>query len=156
MLAQKAYAEATTLFGQACDATATPNSRQHLGCQISLARALRHLPSHDKALVAYRRAIGGDGRFYGLEHRYTRKHSKELDTFRAFLAKKEIWKTECERTSLRIARALGAGQALANRASGLSISHRGSASSHYHTTACADGECIYLWESGSETSSVTS
>jgi tetratricopeptide (TPR) repeat protein len=156
-LAQKAYAEAATLFGQAYDATATPNNSTHLVCQIRLARALRHLPSHDKALVAYTRAIDGYGRFFGGEHRCTRRYSREFDAFRAFLAKKEIWKAKCERTSLRIARALGAGQALVNRVSGLSISRRRSASSsgqsrgkiertrrhaleaqpHHHTTECA-------------------
>jgi tetratricopeptide (TPR) repeat protein len=169
-LAQKAYAEAATLFGQACDATATPNNHTHMECQISLARALRHLPSHDKALVAYTRAIDNYGRVFGDEHRLTQDSSRELDALRAFLAKKEIWKAECERTSLHIARVLGTRQALANRDAGLSISRRRSASSggpsrgkirrlrrraleaqpHYHTTECAQDGCYYdrRWRPG--------
>jgi tetratricopeptide (TPR) repeat protein len=128
-LAQKAYAEAATILEQACDATATPNSFEHLLCQTFLARALRYLPSHEKAFVAYTRAVDGFTRVYGLEHLYTRRYSKELNAFRTFLAKKETWKAECECTSLHIAKALGTGQALANRGSGLSVSRSRSASS---------------------------
>jgi tetratricopeptide (TPR) repeat protein len=167
-LAQKAYAEAATIFGQICDATATPNSLEHSICQIYLARALRHLPSYNKALVAYTRAIEGFSQVLGVENRYTRAASEVLNDFRAFLAKKETWKVECEQTSLRIARALGTGQAFANRDAGLSISRRRSASSggpsrrkirrtrrralkaqlHYHTTECAQDGCDYdrRWE----------
>jgi tetratricopeptide (TPR) repeat protein len=155
-LAQKAYAEAATILEQACDATAIPNSLEHLMCQMHLARALRHLPSYDKALVVYTRAVEGYGRVLGSENRQTRKYSQELDAFRAFLAKKEIWKAKCERTSLRIARALGTGQILANCDNGLSTSRRRHASEgewttrwvfeqppHHHTTACIQGGCIH-------------
>jgi tetratricopeptide (TPR) repeat protein len=162
-LAQKAYAEAATIFGQVCDAAATPSSLEYLMCRIYLARALRHLPSYDKALVAYTRAVEGFGRVLGGEDHYTRSCTRELDEFRAFLAEKETWKAECERISLRIARAFGTGQALANRDFGLSISRRRRASwsrpdrgeirrlrrrtlqaqSHYHTTECAQDGCDY-------------
>jgi tetratricopeptide (TPR) repeat protein len=157
-LVQKSYAEAATLLEQACGAAATPNSLEHLICQIYLARALRLLPSHDKALAAYTRAIESAGRVWGGEHRYTQDLSRELDALRAFLAKKEIWKAKCEHTSLRIARALGAEHALANRVSGLSISRRRRASScewyakrafeqrpHHHTTACTQRGRIHSW-----------
>jgi tetratricopeptide (TPR) repeat protein len=162
-LAQKAYAEAATIFGQVCDAAATPSSLEYLMCRIYLARALRHLPSYDKALVAYTRAVEGFGRVLGGEDHYTRSCTREFDEFRAFLAEKETWKAECERISLRIARAFGTGQALANRDFGLSISRRRRASwsrpdrgeirrlrrrtlqaqSHYHTTECAQDGCDY-------------
>jgi tetratricopeptide (TPR) repeat protein len=167
-LAQKAYAEAVTLLQQACDATATPKLPVHIECQMTLARALRHLPSYDKALVAYTRAVDGYARVEGVEDPETRALSRELDTLRAFLAKKETWIAECERTRLHIAKALGAGQALANRASGLSVSRSRSASSggpsrrkirrtrrralraqtHHHTTECAQDGCDYdrRWE----------
>jgi tetratricopeptide (TPR) repeat protein len=161
--AQKAYAEAATIFGQLCDATADPNGLLHLMCRIYLARALRHLPSYDKALVAYTRAVEGFSPVLGGEHPYALMLSRELDAFRAFLAKKGTLKAKCERISLRIARALETGQPLANCASGLSISRRRSASSggpsrgkirrtrrhalkaqsHYHTTECAQDGCYY-------------
>jgi tetratricopeptide (TPR) repeat protein len=168
-LAQKAYAEAATILEQVCDATATPSSLELLMCRIYLARALRHLPSYDKALVAYTRAVDGFARVLGGEHRSTQDSSRELDALRAFLAKKEIWKAECERSSLHIAKALGTGQALANRGSGLSVSGSRSASSsgpsrakilrtrrhalqgqtHHHTTECAQSGCDFdrKWKS---------
>jgi tetratricopeptide (TPR) repeat protein len=169
-LAQKAYAEAAAIFGQCCDATDTPDHPLHLACQSNMALALRRLPSYDKALVAYKQAVDGHSRVLGGEHHDTRFCAQELDALRAFLAKKETWKVECERTSLRIARALGTGQAFANRDAGLSISRRRSASSggpsrrkirrtrrhalqaqpHHHTMECAHPWCDYdrLWKLG--------
>jgi tetratricopeptide (TPR) repeat protein len=168
-LSQKAYAEAATVFGQACDATATPNGHNHLFCLIHLARALRHLPSYDEALVAYTRAVDGYARVHGVEDPRTRAFSRELDTLRAFLAKKETWIAECERARLHIAKALRTGQALANRASGLSVSRSRSASlggpsrrkirrarrralqaqTHHHTMECVQSGCDFhrKWKS---------
>jgi tetratricopeptide (TPR) repeat protein len=168
-LAQKAYAEAATILEQVCDATATPDSLEHLECRIYLARALRHLPSYDTALVAYTRGVEGYGRVIGGNDPYTLMLSRELHAFRAFLAKKGTLKAKYERTSLRIARALRTGQPLANCASRLSISHRRRSASlssphrgevrrirrralkaqlHYHTTECAQDGCDYdrRWE----------
>jgi tetratricopeptide (TPR) repeat protein len=88
-LAQKAYAEAAAIFGQACDATATPNDIDHLQCQMDLAFALRDLYLYDRALVAYTRGVDGFARVLGGENYYTRSCARELDEFRAFLAKKE-------------------------------------------------------------------
>jgi tetratricopeptide (TPR) repeat protein len=114
-LAQKAYASAAALFGQACDATATPNHPRHLKGQINLARALRHLPSYEKALVAYTRAVDGFARTLGDHHHLTQQYSTELLEVHQFLAGRESFKLESEHTSIRIGRALESGQAFAVR-----------------------------------------
>jgi tetratricopeptide (TPR) repeat protein len=95
-LAQKAYAEAATLLGQACDATGNPDHPGHLECQFLLARTLAHLCLYDRALATYARAIDGYGRVLGLEDPFTRTYTRELDSFRAFLADREASKADTE------------------------------------------------------------
>jgi hypothetical protein len=95
-LARKAYADAATLLGQACDATGTPDHPGHLECQILLARALKHLCLYDRSLATYARAVDEYGRALGLEHPFTRTYTQELDAFRAFLADREASKPDLE------------------------------------------------------------
>jgi tetratricopeptide (TPR) repeat protein len=93
-LAQKAYAEAAALLGQACDAAGNPDHPRHLECRFLLARALAHLCLYDRALATYTRAIDGYGRVLGHEDPFTRTYTRELDSFRAFLADREASKAD--------------------------------------------------------------
>jgi tetratricopeptide (TPR) repeat protein len=93
-LAQKAYTEAATLLGQACDAASNPDHTRHLECRFLLARALAHLCLYDRALASYTRAIDRYGRVLGHEDPFTRTYTRELDSFRAFLADREDSKAD--------------------------------------------------------------
>lgn len=156
-LDQNAYAEAATLLEQACDATANSIHPKHLECQRILARALRHLHSYDKALVRFERVVDGYAQAFGVEDKRTRKYSRKLDGLREFLAARKTLKADCERDSLRIARALDTRSVLAGLHCGLSTGLYRSASSsgllsgkirvaeeerpHMHTTECDQDGC---------------
>jgi len=63
-LDQKAYGEAASILGKACDAIAIPYHAIHLDCLEFLAHALHYLECHDEGLSCRTRAIDGFARMY--------------------------------------------------------------------------------------------
>lgn len=86
--AQKAYGEAASTLRQACEAIAAPYHQIHLECQLSLGHALEHLKCYDESLACYTRALDGSVRMYGVDHRRTRRCSREVEEARAILRRK--------------------------------------------------------------------
>lgn len=128
-LAQKAYGEAATVFGLACDATANTKHVFHLRCQRGLAFASRKLHLYQKALKSYTSAVNGFNQVFGAEHPLTQDYTAELVEFRAFLTKRDAEKAEYASSSDRITKALEAGHALATRDPRLrTIRHRSASS----------------------------
>jgi tetratricopeptide (TPR) repeat protein len=86
-LAQREYGEAASILRQACDAIATPYHITHLGCQMSMGAALKHLGCYEESISFYARALDGCIRMLGVGHHSARNCSRELDECRALLEK---------------------------------------------------------------------
>ena len=86
-LAQREYGEAASILRQACDAIATPYCITHLGCQMSMGAALKHLGRYEESISFYARALDGCIRLLGVGHHSARNCSRELDECRALLEK---------------------------------------------------------------------
>ena len=86
-LGQKAYGEAASTLGQACDAIATPYHQFHFQCLHAMGHTLRCLQRHDESASFYTRALDGYTQMLGSDHVSTQALSRELNECRASLAR---------------------------------------------------------------------
>ena len=92
-LAQREYGEAASILRQACDAIATPYHTDHLRCQVSMGKALKHLKCYDESITFYARALDGSTQMTGTDHELSQQCSKKLDKLRALVAKSKRTET---------------------------------------------------------------